>query len=188
MIKNTIVFLMAMAGTGKRTIAQEIIKQDNGFKFIHNHSMIDPILSLLEDCRPPLDNAYIAINQIRDVIFNAMVNLSSQDANFVISNEMLSSNPLSQEFFNAISNTASQRQARFIPIRLLCKDLEKYLGRGTAADRAAYFKARDIDALTQRFKHEHVFLSNLPTEFTLDVTSLSAKQSAQTILAHLHLK
>ncbi|MFO8671966.1 hypothetical protein SC848_01050 [Legionella pneumophila serogroup 1] len=47
MRKNNIILLMGIAGTGKRTIGEEIVAQDNTFRLAHHHDWIDPILKLL---------------------------------------------------------------------------------------------------------------------------------------------
>lgn len=185
MLKNTILFLMGKAVTGKRTIAQEIVKQDKRFQFIHSYDFKEPILRLLPGYNadiPMNDDIYAATKLIRNTIFDAITTFCAPDVNFVISKEMLAGCPRASEFFDALSLVAKQRNARFIPVRLLCQDLEEYLQRGMAEDRTNYLKIRSVDTLTRRFMNSEVFSSNLLTEYSLDVTMLSAQHSAEKIL------
>jgi aminoglycoside 6'-N-acetyltransferase len=49
MLKNNIILLMGIAGTGKMTIDETIVKQNPYFKLATPDSAIDPVLKLLGD-------------------------------------------------------------------------------------------------------------------------------------------
>lgn len=185
MLKNTIILLMGIAGTGKKTIGEAITHQDNSFRLAHHHAWIDPVLKLLGNNASvwwSLDEkGWNALNQARDVIFNTIATVCSKESNFLITYEMLANNPYHQEFFDQVNATAQKRDAQLIPVRLIC-ELDELLNRLTQQDRADFYKTQDKKLITTRFANEKVFFSYMPHEFTLDVTHLSPEESAKQII------
>ncbi|AMQ28329.1 TPA: hypothetical protein KKX32_000365 [Legionella pneumophila] len=185
MRKNNIILLMGIAGTGKRTIGEEIVAQDNTFRLAHHHDWIDPILKLLGSDASVFwsldEKGWSVLNQARDVIFNTIAEVAPQDSNFVITNELLANNPWHQEFFNKVLATAKKRQSNLVPVRLVC-ELDELINRVRSPNRKKYYKTQDVALIQQRFKDDEVFYSSLPTEYTLDVTHLTPKEAAEKIL------
>ncbi len=188
MLKNTIILLMGIAGSGKMTISNAIKKQDNNFKLTSSDSWSDPILKLLGDDEAiwwALDEkGWNAINQARDVILNTMADVCPPDSNFVICQEMLANNPYHQDFYNKVISVVEKRNAIFLPVRLIC-ELDELLRRVQHTDRAAYYKTRDVELIKKRFTEDQVFFSDNPNEYTLDVTHLTSEKSATTIIAQM---
>lgn len=176
---------MGIAGTGKTTIAKEIENQDNSFMLATHHGWIDPILKLLGKDASVFwsldERGWSALNQARDVVFNTIAEVAPSDSNFIITNEMLANNHWHQEFFDKVASTVKKRQARLIPIRLVCQ-LDELLQRVQSDERKNYYKTRDTALIQKRFQEEDVFYSSLSSEFTLDVTHLSPIESAKHIL------
>ena len=180
------ILLMGLAGTGKKTIADAMIKQENRFKLAHHHAWIDPILKLLGDDESiwwSLDEkGWLAVNQACDVILNKIADVCPKESNFIITYEMLANNPYHQDFFDKVCAVAKKRDATLIPVRLTCQ-LDELVNRVKDNQRAAYYKTRDINLIKKRFKEEQVFSSNSPQEYTLDTTTnLMPEDSARMII------
>ena len=125
-IENNIILLMGIAGTGKKTIGEEISKQDASFKLAHHHAWIDPILKLLNNNAAAAwqsldEKGWGALNQARDVIFHTIAEVCPKESNFIITYEMLADNPYHQEFFDTLNSTVKKRNATLIPVRLICE-------------------------------------------------------------------
>lgn len=176
---------MGIAGTGKKTIGEAITHQDNTFKLAHHHGWIDPVLKLFGTDASvwyELDEkGWAALNQARDVIFNTIANVCSKTSNFIITFEMLANNPYHREFFEKVCILAKKREAKLIPVRLIC-DLDELLSRLQQPDRKSYLKTQDIELIKNRYNAEKVFFSEMSHELTLDVTNITPIESARKIL------
>jgi hypothetical protein len=185
MLKNNIILLMGIAGSGKMTIGEAIAQQDPHFKFISPHDWLDPLLKLLKDDESVWwlldEKGWAVVNQANDVVLNMIADVCPKESNFAISYEMLANNPYHQNYFERVQNAATRRDATLTPVRLIC-DLEELLERVQAKSRIAYFKTRDVELIKKRFADNEVFFSHLPNELTLDVTDITPKESAEKIL------
>lgn len=185
MLQNNIILLMGIAGSGKMTIGEAIVQQDEHFKLASHHTWVDPILNLLgnnEQVWWSLDEkGWAAVNQAHDVILNTIAEVCPKESNFVITAELLGNNPYHQNYFDRVQNAAQRRKATLVPVRLIC-DLQELLNRVQNDARKAYFKTRDIELINKRFIEERVFSSKMPNELTLDVTNLAPEESAKNIL------
>ncbi len=110
-----------------------------------------------------------------------MTAVCSKEASFVITYELLANNSWHQEFFNQVQTLAQKRGAVFVPIRLICNGAE-LIKRLKDSDRKGYFKIQDEALITKRLFEEDVYFSKEPYEMTLDVSLLSAEESARRIL------
>lgn len=184
-ITNCIILLMGIAGTGKRTIAEAIVRQSN-FKLVHHHSWTDPILNLLgtdESVWWSLDEkGWAKLNEARDIIFSTISDVCPHDTNFVITFEMLDKDPYHQIFYDKVLEIVKKRNSLFIPVRLIC-DTEELIIRSQAKDRKIYFKTSDINLIKMRSKQHEVFYSKHNNEMTLDVTKIAADEAANKILS-----
>lgn len=188
---SCIILLMGIAGTGKKTIGDAIIKQDRTFKLAHHHDWIDPVLKLLDEHYHNDNVASVwysldekgwnALNAARKVIFDTIANACAPESNFVITYEVLANNIYHQALFDEVVDLAHIRHSRFIPVRLTC-DLEALLKRVTGDSRKKYYKTHDKTLITERFTNEQVFSSHLANEYTLDVTDITPNEAARHIL------
>lgn len=179
------IILMGIAGTGKKTIGEAIIQQDNHFKLAHHHTWLDPILKLLGDDDQiwwSLDEkGWDAINKAHDLILNTIADVCPKDSSFVITAELLANNAFHQQYFNKVLEVAKKRGAVLTPVRLIC-ELDELLNRVQNDERLAYFKTRDVELIKKRFHEEEVFFSQLPNEYTINVTHLTPKEAGEKIL------
>ena len=186
MLKNTIILLMGIAGTGKATIGAAMTQKNQNFRFVPHHSWIDPILNLFGDDESKVfwgldEKGWAALNQARDVVFNTITEACPQESSFIITYELLANNHYHQEFFDALMQVVQKRKALFVPVRLIC-DLDEQLKRVTNEQRMAHYKTRDPALIKKRHAESEVFFSHLPTEHTLDVTQLTSEQAAANII------
>ncbi|MDP3560973.1 MAG: hypothetical protein Q8R83_02195 [Legionellaceae bacterium] len=188
---SCIILLMGIAGTGKKTIGDAIIRQDKAFKLAHHHDWVDPVLKLFDDDCHNDDTASVwysldekgwnALNAARKVIFDTIANVCAPESSFVITYEMLANNIYHQALFNEVVELTHIRQARFIPVRLIC-DLDELLKRVTGDSRKKYYKTHDTTLIRERFTNDQVFSSHLASEYTLNVTNLTPEEAASHIL------
>lgn len=185
MLTNNIILLMGIAGTGKMTIGETIVRQNPHFKLSTPDSSLEPVLKLLGDNEQvwwSLDEkGWAAINQAFDVTLYTIAEVCPKESNFVITSEMLADNPYHQNYFERVQYAATKRGAILTPVRLIC-ELDELLNRVQNASRSAYFKTRDVELIKKRFAEEQVFFSKMPNEFTLDVTHLTPEASAEKII------
>ncbi|HHF7373701.1 TPA: GNAT family N-acetyltransferase [Legionella bozemanae] len=182
---NMMILLMGIAGTGKKTIGEAITTLASQFRLAHHHAWIHPVLKLLGNDAQVFwsldDKGWAALNKARDVIFDTMTEVCSKETSFVITYELLANNSWHQEFFNQVQAVAQKREAMFVPIRLICNGAE-LIKRLKYSDRKGYFKTQDEALITKRLFEEDVYFSKEPYEMTLDVSCLSAEESARRIL------
>lgn len=182
--ENVIILLMGFAGTGKRTIGQELSKLEN-FRFVHHHDWIDPILNLLGtnslvwwDLN---QDGWKKINDVRDIIFSTIADVSPRNFNFIITFELVDKDPYHQIFYNKLLEVVEKRHATFMPVRLICNEAE-LVERLQSTDRNQYLKLSDKELAQKRVREQQVFYSGHKNEISIDVTNLTAIVSAKKIL------
>ncbi len=185
MIQNSIIYLIGFAGTGKLTIAKEIIAQTN-MKLVSNHLSNNPVLSLIHaDGKTPLPSqVWKNIAIIRGVVFDTITNLSPADFSFIFTNELIEGNETDIEIYRKVENIAAQRGSKFLPVRLIC-DVDELCKRIISEERKVNHKMIDADAARQQFIKSKVLTPDHPNTFTLDMTHITAKQAADIILNRL---
>src|SRR5690348_3030400 len=106
MLKNNIILLMGIAGCGKMTIGEAIVKQNPSFKLVTPDSSFGSILKLLGNNDKVMNSlnekGWSAVNQALDVTLYTIADVCPKDSNFVITSEMLSNNPYHQNYFERV--------------------------------------------------------------------------------------
>ncbi|MBN9289025.1 MAG: hypothetical protein BGO43_01620 [Gammaproteobacteria bacterium 39-13] len=184
-MNNTIIYLIGFAGTGKLTIAKEIIAKTN-MKLVSNHLINNPVLSLIHaDGKTPLPaEVWQNIAKIRDVVFDAVAHLSPAEYSFIFTNELIEGNEIDLKIYRKIESIAAQRGSKFLPIRLIC-EVDELCKRVVSEERKINHKMIDADAARQQFIKTKVLTPDHSNTFTLDVTHITAKQAADVILKRL---
>ena len=105
-LENTIVALIGFAGTGKYTIGRELCER-TGARLIHNHLINNPIFSVVNaDGVTPLPaGVWDRVKEIREVVYQAIRELSPAEMSFVITTELRESNPLDHLAFQNLGRT-----------------------------------------------------------------------------------
>ena len=183
-MKNTIIHLIGFPGTGKYTIAKEIIRLKN-FCLVDNHLINNPIFNVIanDGITPLPEKVWDYTTLVRKAVLDTMVKISPPDYNFVLTNNLYEEDLTDQKIYDDIYSMAIARNATFIPIRLLISK-EQNVKRITQGNRKKQLK--DISPETPHYNaNNHTVLNpNHPNMLELDVSDLSASQAAKQILIH----
>ena len=184
-MQNTIIYLLGLPGTGKYTIGKEIAAR-TGARLVDNHLINNPIFSLVRvDGKTKLPaKTWDYTHKILDVVLEAIIDLASQEQSFVFTNFLMENDAVCTGIFEQISGVASQREACFIPVRLLC-DLPELQRRIMSEDRNVRMKMMDAEGIADDYRKYTVLNPDHPFRLELDVTDLSAEDAAEAILAHV---
>ncbi|RYX84661.1 hypothetical protein EON83_08470 [bacterium] len=184
-MKNTVIYLIGLPGTGKYTIAKEIERQ-SGALVIDNHLINNPIFSVIRaDGKTPLPKEiwdYTAA--IGDIVREVIVNLAPPEESFIFTNALTEEDPLGLAVYNKVVEVASLRKSIFAPIRLLC-DLPTLQQRIVSKNRTERLKMTDAKGIAKLHRDKTILKSNHPNTMSLDVTNLEATEAAQTILTYV---
>lgn len=179
-LKNTMIYLMGFAGSGKLTIAKELNKQGD-FTIVDNHYINNVVFKLIG--RGPLpQGTWEQIEKVRTAVFDTIQNLSPLENNFIFTNELIADDPRAEIVYNRIQILAKKRQAVFLPVRLLVS-AEELVKRVTSEEREALHKEMNVEAAIKKVESKQVF--DAPEILSLQVTSLTAKEAADVILSEL---
>lgn len=181
-LENTVVALIGFAGTGKYTIGRELCER-TGARLIHNHLINNPIFSVVNaDGVTPLPaGIWDRVKEIREVVYQAIRELSPPEMSFVITTELRKSNPLDHLAFQNLAELAAARQSRFVPIRLIC-GVEELCRRVADPGRIAMLKSISPELARKKSLEDEVLNVPHPNLRTLDVTKRSASGSVDAIL------
>jgi deoxyadenosine/deoxycytidine kinase len=185
-MKNTIIYLIGFAGTGKFTIAQEIARLTNS-KVVDNHLINNPILSVI-DAAPDTHLSPVVwqkIREIRQIVLDTIETLAAPDASFIFTNELIEGELEDEKIFSKIAELANRRQSTFLPVRLECAE-EELCRRILFENRKERLKDTNPKKAQEKYKNFTVFKPTTATSLTVDVTHLSAEQTARIILDHLN--
>jgi hypothetical protein len=185
-MKNTILYLLGFAGTGKLTIAQQIVHRAP-FTLIDNHYINNVIFKLITtDGTTPLPpTVWDKTAAIRTTVLETIRELSPPDANFLFTNEIIAGDAPAESVFWQINEVAVERKARFLPVRLLISP-DELCRRIVAPERAELFKARNPDKARKKATEMALYTPPKKVDYIdLDVTNLQAEEAALIILSHL---
>jgi shikimate kinase len=174
-MKNTIIYLIGFPGVGKLTIAKEICKKTNAI-LVDHHTITNPIRCLNIDFRSKRRTEYM--EQIRGIVFNAMVELSQKDDNFILTDVLCDGN----EGFNLAEVMANKRQATLVPVIISC-DIKENIKRAKNEERKASHKTTD-DSIVELCHSVGIASISHQNKLDLDISNLSAEQASYKILEH----
>lgn len=186
-IRNTFVYLVCFAGTGKLTIARALVREVDAI-IVDNHWINNPIFGLIDpDGKTPLpESVWTKVWRVHEAVMETIATLAKPGRNFVFTHDGVEGEPYDRDKFVAIRSAAERRQARLILVRLLCEEGE-LVRRIQSPGRAAMFKSTDATHAMGRTKRDTVLDPRSPETLTLDVTHLSPEESAAAIMAHILL-
>jgi RimJ/RimL family protein N-acetyltransferase len=175
-----IIYLIGKPGTGKYTIAKELAKF--GHIVCDNQLINNPIFSLLnyngyQNTPIPLFG-WNAIAKIRKAVFDFISMERYQD--YVLTN-CLYEEEGDRECYAQVEAMALKRGSLFVPVKLLISK-EENIRRITQPSRRERWKSID----PQDADKEPLISIKHPNILELDVSNLSAIQSADRILEHVH--
>lgn len=186
MISNCILYLIGFAGTGKFTIAKEIVLKEN-FKLVDNHLINSPIFQVIEsDGKSPLPEAvWDKTSIIRDAVLDTIVNISGKHLSFVFTNELIDGEKHDVDIYNKVKQVATQRGSRFLPVRLTCSE-DELCKRVSSQERRLRYKEIDTDSARKKSREKIVFSPDDKNTVTIDTTLMDPSKVAEVIMSHLN--
>src|SRR3990167_3739309 len=179
-ISNKIIlYLIGKPGVGKYTIACELEKR--GFVVCDNQLANNPIFSLLQYDGFTKIPAYAwnVIKKIRGAIFDFI--LLEPNNNYVLTN-VLNEDEGDNELYKQVKKLASDRKSHFIPVKLSIAQ-DEHIKRISYISRRDRYKSIDLNDAYDTTPLLSIDDKNL---LEIDVTNLSAIQSAEKILDHIN--
>jgi hypothetical protein len=182
LLENTMVALIAFAGTGKYTIGRELCTR-TGAKLIDNHLINNPVFTVVNaDGITPLPKAiWGKVKAVRRVVYESIKELSPPDMSFVFTIQLIEDDPEDGKAFVDLVELAAAREILFVPIRLIC-DVDELCRRIVNPARSKMLKEISPDSARRRAADHAVLNPSHPNLRTLDVTLKSAIESAEEIL------
>jgi hypothetical protein len=183
---NIIVALLGYPGSGKLTIAR-LLAPRIGALVVDNHWINNPIFGLIAtDGMTPLPAAvWTQVDKVQEAVMETIATLAPPDASFIFTDCPFEGDAGDRRSYELMLTTAERREALFVPIRVLCSEQE-VARRTTSAGRKQQLKSIDpVDGA--RLVRTRVILDpHHRNQMTLDVSTLSAEQSAAAIERHIH--
>ena len=185
-MRNCIIYLIGFIGVGKLTTAREICKQDQSFRLFDNHAANNVIFSLVRDGQNPLPKGvWDSIHQVRAVMYGAIVNIAPHDYNYVLTNALMQDDPGDRLVYKSVEDMAARRGSRFLPVRLLCSELENK-NRIVSPEREVQQKKITLDGVAE-WHQGQVLIPDHPHTMSIDVSNSTPTESAAKILAQAAL-
>ncbi|MBB3656861.1 hypothetical protein FHX15_002089 [Rhizobium sp. BK650] len=177
--------LIGFPGTGKLTIAKRLSPVFSA-KIIDNHWVNNPVLGVLDhDLTKPLPKEiWEQTGKVRQAVLDTIVAFSAPSANFIFTHVGIQGDERSHRTFRQIANAAEQRGSLLIPVRLLC-EAEELARRVAMPERRERLKSVNSEASRERSRRLQVLDPGHANALDLDVTLLSAKESAEVIHRHV---
>lgn len=184
-MNGVIVYLIGFAGSGKLTIAKEIQARYDCI-LVDNHSINNVIFALLDlDGRTPLpgkvwDNVLL----VRSAVLDTIRHLAKPGRSFLFTNELLDGEERDRKAFLDIAELARDRSALFLPVRLKISP-DELARRVVSPGRAERFKETNPEAAWKKAHEREVFKPQGFKVLEIDITSLTAEETAERILLAL---
>lgn len=184
-LKNTLIYLIGFPGTGKYTVAKEIIQQAD-VKLVDNHLINNPLFSIIQTQGVPRLPVRIwdNVGKIWEAVLDTMVHISPPEYSFVLTNVLLNDDPDDLRQYNNIKLTAEQRNACFVPVKLTISDVEEHKKRIATEDRRQRFKEVNPNSPEVYASRKQILEFDHPNKFVLDVAQISAADAASQIIQH----
>ena len=184
-----VVHLIGYPASGKLTVAKALVAAaaDAGRPFVRldNHLTADPILAIADRSIHPIPVAvWDRVDEVREVVYQAIVELSPPDWSFVLTNVVRDGDEREARTVARVRRLAEERASLHVPVRVRC-DREVLLTRVTAPDRSLHHKWTDPDGVARYMDEVDMIDLSAYDPLELDTTSQTPEQSAATILTHI---
>ena len=184
-----VVHLIGYPASGKLTVAKALVDaaaaRGRTFVRLDNHLTGDVILSVIDRSIHPIPvEVWDRVEDVREVMYRAIVDLSPPDWSFVVTNVVRDADAREARTVTRVHQLAEERNSRHLAVAVRC-DRDALLSRVTAPDRFGHHKWTDPEGVARYMDEcEMIDLSAYDT-FELDTTEQSPQQSAAAILDHL---
>lgn len=189
--RSWVVHLVGFPAVGKRTVAVELVATSEAvlgrrFVLIDNHLSSNPILAVLDRGGSGAvgDEVWDLVNQVRDVVDRAILELAPPERSFVFTNAPMVGDANGIRAVARVQRLAEGRGSTYVPVVLSC-DRDELLERVPAPDRQRHGKWTAPSEVAAHIDHHNVLRPDSRHLLDLNTTSRSAAQSALAILDHL---
>lgn len=177
---NCILYLMGFAGTGKLTIARALADRA-AFIIVDNHFINNVVFKLIPRDRNAPPGTWGLVRRVRDVVIDTIRDLSSPHDSFIFTNEVVEGSAEDASIFAQIQQLAKDRQAHFLPVRLLIS-ADEIARRVVSPERAEQLKSVDAAEARSAVLRRQVYVPRDVGYFDIDVTTLAASRVADLII------
>jgi hypothetical protein len=186
MRKNVVVVLLGYPGSGKLTIAR-LLAPRIGALVVDNHWVNNPIFGLIAtDGMTPLPAAVWAqVDKVQEAVMETIATLAPPDGSFILTYCAFEGDSGDRKSYELMRMTAERREALFVPVRTLCSE-EEVARRTVSPGRKEQLKSIDPVDGARLVRTRAVLDPRHQNQMTLDVSALSAEQSAVAIERHIH--
>ncbi|MDI1229136.1 MAG: hypothetical protein PSY14_15760 [bacterium] len=118
-VEGAVIHLLGAPGTGKYTIAQEMLKLCD-IRLVDNHLINNPLFSLVRlDGKTPLPaRIWDNVIKIWDAVADTMVHISPREFSFVLTNGLFEGDDEDRKHMLNMKRVADERGGIYIPVRL----------------------------------------------------------------------
>jgi adenylylsulfate kinase-like enzyme len=189
MTTPAVVHLIGHPASGKRTVAQALVDvaaaRGQRFVLLDNHLTGDVILSVIDRSIHPIPvEVWDRVEDVREVMYRAIVDLSPPDWSFVVTNVVRAGDEREARTVTRVAQLADERGARHLAVGVRC-ETDVLLRRVTSPERNLRHKWTDPDGVAGYVQDHDMFDVSIYDHLDLDTTHRSPSESAQTILARL---
>jgi hypothetical protein len=165
-------------------VAREICRL-TGARLVDNHLLNNPIFTLVrQDGSTPFPpEVWLRVRDVRNAVLETLATLAPRDLSFIFTNELVEGDPDDRLAVDRLLAASRRREARYIPVRMLCEG-EELARRVVGEDRRRNLKSTCPDRARRRAAEDTVLLTGCPGELTIDVTRLLPEDSALAIIGH----
>lgn len=190
MPRPSIIHLIGFPAAGKLTVARAIAElgpaRGRRIVVVDNHHTANVIFAVIEadGVRALPEQVWDHVNEVREVVYRAIAELSPPAWSFVFTNVLTERDPDDRLVVERVAQLAVERASHYVPVRLHC-ETEVLLGRVGNPDRRERRKA--IDPRGVRRLIEATRLLDVSEHHSLDVdtTNLAPDDAAARILEHV---
>jgi hypothetical protein len=184
-----IVHLIGYPAAGKLTVAKALVAaaaaRGHTFVRLDNHLTGDVILTVVDPTVHPIPvTVWDRVEEVREVMYRAIVDLSPPDWSFVVTNVVRDGDEREARTVTRVKQLADERGSRHLAVRVRCAR-EELLARVTAPDRFTRRKWTDPEGVARYVDEVEMFDVTAYDWMEVDTTHQPPEASAAAILAHL---
>ena len=188
-IPPAVVHLIGYPASGKLTVAKALVAEAHArgrtFVRLDNHLTGDVILSVIDRSIHPIPVAvWDRVEDVREVMYRAIVDLSPPDWSFVVTNVVRDGDEREERTVTRVKQLADERGSRHLAVRVVC-DREVLLTRVTSPDRQVHHKWTDPEGVGRYVDEVDMFDVTAYDWLEIDTTHQPPERSAGVILDHL---
>lgn len=186
-MKNVIFYLIGFPGTGKRTIALEMMNTSS-FILIDSHYINNVILNLIGPSNEisASSKAWDMIDEVRLIIHKTIREITDPDSNIIFTNNLWENCSKSEKHYQVVAETARIRKSKLVPVRLSISE-ESLVKRVSSIERSKLHKLSDVNKVINESREQTIYKPKTEKYLDIECSGLSASQSAALIMERYNL-